>query len=193
MKEIAKHYFKNDIEFREWLHDNHNKAKGVYLIFYAVSHKKESMRWEEAVRVALCYGWIDSTVKNIGPGKRRQYFCPRKPKSVWSKVNKNHIKELISEKLMHKSGNEAIKMAKKNGSWTALDDVENGVVPEELQKAFNKNKTALKNFEGFTRGQRKSYLYFLNQAKREETRQKRIAEIVSLCAKNIKTRGSWGS
>lgn len=193
MEEIQEYYFKNDTEWHIWLNENHTQPAGVYLIFYAVSHKNKSMRWEEAVRVALCYGWIDSTVKNIGPGKRRQYFCPRKPKSVWSRVNKNHIKELKKMDLMHQSGLEAIKVAKKNGSWIALDDVENGVIPKELKHAFDKNKDAFTNFQNFTRGQRKSYLYYLNQAKREETRQKRIAEIVSLCAKNIKARGGWGS
>ena len=190
MGDYPEHYFKNDSEFRKWLHENHDKADGVHLIFYAVSHENESMRWEEAVRVALCYGWIDSTVKNIEPGKRRQYFCPRKPKSVWSKVNKDHIKELTAKDLMHESGLAAIKMAKKNGSWTALDDVEKGIIPEDLQKGFDKNKTAFKNFLGFTRGQRKSYLYWLNQAKREETRQKRIKEIVQLCAAGVKARNT---
>jgi len=141
----------------------------------------------------LCYGWIDSTVKNIGPGKRRQYFCPRKPKSVWSKVNKDHIKELKKSKLIHKSGLDSIKVAKKNGSWTSLDDVENGIIPKELQDAFDKNQVAFANYKNFTRGQRKSYLYYLNQAKREATRQKRISEIVDLCSKNIKARGGWGA
>jgi len=190
VKDIQEHYFKNAEEWRVWLAKNHPQSDGIHLIFYAVSHEKESMRWEEAVRAALCYGWIDSTVKNIGPGKRRQYFCPRKPKSVWSKVNKEHIKELIALKLMHKSGMTAIKIAKENGSWTELDDVEKGVIPKELQDAFNKNLTAFSNFQNFTRGQRKSYLYYLNQAKREKTRQKRISEIVSLCEQNIKGRNT---
>ncbi len=185
-------YFKNDSEFRKWLHENHGNSEGAYLIFYAVAHENESMRWEEAVRVALCYGWIDSTVKNIGPGKRRQYFCPRKPKSVWSKVNKDHIKELKADGLMHKSGLTAIKIAKENGSWTELDDVEKGIIPEDLQKAFDKNQEAFTNYQRFTRGQRKSYLYWLNQAKREETRQKRITEIIRLCAANIKSRADGG-
>lgn len=193
MKDIQEHYFKNSEEWRTWLHKKHPQSEGIHLIFYAVSHEKESMRWEEAVRVALCYGWIDSTVKNIGPGKRRQYFCPRKPKSVWSKVNKVHIEELTALKLMHKSGLTAIKIAKENGSWIALDDVENGVIPTELQDAFNKNPSAYTNYQNFTRGQRKSYLYYLNQAKREETRQKRIAEIVNYCSENIKERGGWGT
>lgn len=191
--EIREYYLKNDTEWREWLHHNHTQKEGIYVIFYAVSHENESMRWEEAVKVALCYGWIDSTVKNIGPGKRRQYFCPRKPKSVWSRVNKNYIKTLKADGLMHKSGLESIKIAKKNGSWTSLDAVENGIIPKELQDAFDKNDIAFTNYQNFTRGQRKSYLYYLNQAKREETRQKRIAEIVRLCAENIKARGGWGS
>ena len=86
-------YFKNDVEWREWLSINFNTNTGVYLIFYKVENKEASMRWEEAVKVALCFGWIDSTVKSLGNGKRRQYFCPRNPKSVWSALNKKYIKE----------------------------------------------------------------------------------------------------
>ncbi|WP_299536076.1 YdeI family protein [Ulvibacterium sp.] len=188
MKDIQQLYFKNDTEWRNWLQENHSKSDGIHLIFYTVAHEKDSMRWEEAVRVALCYGWIDSTVKSLGDGKRRQYFCPRKPKSVWSKINKDHINELISKGLMHGSGLKKIEMAKEDGSWTALDDVENGVVPPDLQKAFNRNSKAFDNYQNFTRGQRKSYLYWLNQAKREETRKKRIKEIIRLCRANIKSR-----
>ncbi|WP_240751486.1 YdeI/OmpD-associated family protein [Flagellimonas onchidii] len=192
MKTYPEHYFKNDTEWRHWLRANHATSEGIYLILYKVDHEMESMRWEEAVRVALCYGWIDSTVKSLGDGKRRQYFCPRKPKSVWSRVNKNHIKELIQDGLMHKSGLAVIETAKKNGSWVALDDVENGVVPQDLQKAFDNNKIAFENFQNFTHGQRKSYLYWLNQAKREETRQKRIKEIVNCCEANMKSRTPGG-
>ncbi|MEO9893155.1 YdeI/OmpD-associated family protein [Aurantibacter sp.] len=191
MKGSQEYYFKNQLEFRMWLHENHTQSEGVFLIFYKVEHEMESMRWEEAVRVALCYGWIDSTVKSLGNGKRRQYFCQRKSKSVWSKVNKDHIKELTAEKLMHKSGLNSIKIAKENGSWKALDDVEKGVIPSELQIAFDENPTAFSNFNNFTRSQRKSYLYWLNQAKREATKEKRITEIIKLCSNNIKYRNTW--
>ena len=190
MEKLQEHYFEDDKAWRKWLHKNHQNSKGIYLIFYKIEHPIPSMRWEEAVRVALCYGWIDSTVKSLGDGKRRQYFCPRNAKSVWSKVNKDHLKELEAKGLIHDSGYESIKIAKENGSWTAMDNVENGVVPEDLQKAFTKSKKAFENFQGFTRGQRKSYLYWLNQAKREETRQKRITEIISLCEKGIKSRNT---
>ena len=190
MQDFEELYFKNDTEWRKWLHHNHKTTKGVYLIFYKVDHDMPSMRWEEAVRVSLCYGWIDSTVKSLGDGKRRQYFCPRKPKSNWSKVNKDHVKELTKKGLMHEGGLKAIEIAKKNGSWTAMDDVENGVLPSDLQLSFHQNNAAWENFQGFTRGQRKSYLSWLHHAKRKETRQRRIKEIVLLCENNKTLGGS---
>lgn len=184
-------YFRTDSEWRDWLHNNYKTSVGVYLIFYKVDHENDSMRWEEAVKVALCYGWIDSTVKSLGNGKRRQYFTPRNPKSVWSALNKNHIQELKKAKLMHESGLEKIKIAKQNGSWTALDNVEKGIIPDNLQIEFNKNKTAYTNYLNFAPSYRKSYLYWLNQAKREATIQKRVEEIIKLCEANIKSRGDW--
>ena len=149
------------------------------------------MRWEEAVKVALCYGWIDSTVKSLGNGKRQQYFCPRKPKSIWSALNKRYITELSKAKLMHKSGLRAIQVAKDNGSWVALDDVEKLIIPDNLQQAFDQNETAFKNYQGFAPSYRKSYLYWLSQAKREATQQKRIEEIIRLCEANVKSRDAW--
>lgn len=181
-------YFKNDVEWRNWLLENYDSSNGVYLIFYKVENEEASMRWEEAVKVALCFGWIDATVKSLGNGKRRQYFCKRKQKSIWSAVNKKHIKSLVANNLMHKSGLAAINIAKENGSWTILDDVEKGIISEDLQLEFAKNKTAFTNFNNFAPSYRKSYLYWLKQAKREATRQKRITEIIQLCEANKKAR-----
>ncbi|MCF8274364.1 MAG: YdeI/OmpD-associated family protein [Flavobacteriaceae bacterium] len=187
-EETLELYFKNDDEWRKWLHENHLSSKGIHLIFYKVDYENDSMRWEEAVKVALCYGWIDSTVKSLGNGKRRQYFTPRNAKSVWSALNKRYVEELISKNLIHESGLKIIEIAKQNGSWTTLDDVENGIIPEDLQIQFDKNSEALNNYNRFAPSYRKSYLYWLNQAKREDTRRKRITEIIQLCANNIKSR-----
>lgn len=184
-------YFKNDSEWSEWLVENHDKSNGVYLILYKVEIDKPSMRWEEAVKVALCFGWIDSTVKSLGDGKRQQYFCPRKPKSVWSALNKRYIDELSSKNLMQPAGLKSIKIAKENGSWEALDDVENLIIPKDLQLAFDKNPNAYTNYKNFARSYRKGYLYWLFSAKREATRQKRIVEIIQLCETNQKQKGSW--
>lgn len=181
-------YFKNAREWREWLHENHASVTAVDLVFYRVDSGYESMRWEEAVQVALCYGWIDSTVRKIDDEKRKQSFGPRKDKSVWSKLNKTYIEKLMAENAMHKSGLDKIEIAKSNGSWESLDAVENHEIPDDLQKAFDQNKIAYENYTNFSPSYRKSYLYWLNQAKRKETRNVRIQEIVSLCAQNKKSR-----
>jgi len=188
MKNIDELYFKNDTEWRIWLDKNHHSPTGVYLIFYKVENEEASMRWEEAVKVALCFGWIDATVKSLGNGKRRQYFCPRKQKSIWSAVNKKYIEDLIANNLMQQSGFDIIKIAKENGSWTALDAVEKGIIPEDLQLAFSKNETAYANYKNFAPSYRKQYLVWVNQAKRETTRKNRIIEIIRLCNENIKSR-----
>jgi uncharacterized protein YdeI (YjbR/CyaY-like superfamily) len=182
------HYFKNTYEWRAWLHENHHTSKGIELVFYRVDSNYESMRWEEAVQVAICYGWIDSTVRKIDDERRKQTFTPRKHNSVWSKLNKTYIEKLISENLMHESGLAKIEIAKKNGSWESLDAVENHEMPKDLEKAFKKNKLAHNNYQNFSPSYRKSYLYWLNQAKREETRLARIESIIDLCEKNIKSR-----
>lgn len=181
-------YFKNDSEWRNWLHENHDKHTAIYLIFYKVASETESMRWEEAVKVALCYGWIDSTAKRLDEERRQQLFTPRKDKSVWSRINKNYIIDLIADELMHESGLKKIEAAKQNGSWESLDAVENLEIPEDLQIAFDKNKLAYTNYENFSKSYQKNYLYWLNQAKRVETRQNRISQIIDLCENNIKNR-----
>ena len=157
-------------------------------MLYKVNSPFESMRWEEAVQVAICYGWIDSTAKRIDEQKRKQVFTPRKDKSVWSKLNKTYIEKLLKENLIHESGLKKIEIAKQNGSWISLDEVEDLIIPPDLAIAFKKNNLAFTNYKNFSPSYRKSYLYWLNQAKREETRNNRILEIITLCEQNKKSR-----
>ena len=118
-------------------------------------------------------------------------FTPRKDKSVWSKLNKTYIEKLIADNLMHESGLQKIETAKQNGTWESLDAVENLEMPKDLELAFAKNKIALNNYNSFSPSSRKSYLYWLNQAKREETRTARITQIISFCEQNIKSRDTF--
>ena len=173
-------YFPSTIEWRVWLHENHENYSGIYLIFYKVSSDTLSMRWEEAVKVALCYGWIDSTVKKLDHERRKQYFTPRKPKSVWSKLNKTYIEQLLKDDLIHTSGLKSIQIGKENGSWDVLNDIDNEVIPTDLMTAFKTNKQAYTNYQNFASSYRKGYLYWLHSAKREVTRLKRINEIIQL-------------
>ena len=191
MTALPELYFERDVDWYDWLLANHNKYDAIYLIFYKLETGIPTMRWEEAVKVALCFGWIDSTVKSLGNGKRRQYFSPRNPKSNWSALNKKYIVELESSGLIQDSGWKMINLAKETGTWTAMDDVENGVIPPILQKAFDANPRAFENYKNFSKGYQKNYLSWLHSAKREATKQKRIAEIIKLCEANIKSRDTW--
>ncbi len=189
--EFPELYFERDTDWYDWLLQNHDKHKAVYLIFYKLETGMPTMRWEEAVKVALCFGWIDSTVKSLGNGKRRQYFSPRNPKSSWSALNKKYIADLEANGLIQESGYNMINLAKATGKWTEMDDVENGVIPPNLQKAFDENPRAFENYKNFSKGYRKSYLSWLHSAKLDATKQKRIAEIIRLCDANIKSRDTW--
>ncbi|WP_412560373.1 YdeI/OmpD-associated family protein [Winogradskyella sp. MIT101101] len=189
--EFPELYFERDTDWYDWLLHNHDKHQAVYLIFYKLDTGIPTMRWEEAVKVALCFGWIDSTVKSLDNGKRKQYFSPRNPKGTWSALNKKYIVELEKAGLIQEPGWKLINLAKETGKWTDMDDVENGIIPKELQDAFDNNPQAFENYQNFAKGYRKSYLSWLHSAKREATRQKRIAEIIRLCQLNIKSRDSW--
>ena len=189
--DIPQLYFKRDTDWYDWLLCNHNKYKAIYLIFYKLETDIPTMRWGDAVKVALCFGWIDSTVKSLGNGKRIQYFSPRNLKSNWSALNKTYITELEAKNLIQNSGYKMIELAKLSGTWTAMDDVENEIIPKNLQLAFDKSPNAYKNYLAFSKSYRKSYLSWLYSAKREVTKQKRISEIIKLCNANIKSRGIW--
>ncbi|WP_299556163.1 YdeI/OmpD-associated family protein [Seonamhaeicola sp.] len=191
MKDLPELYFERDTDWYDWLLKNHDKHDAIYLIFYKLEVNIPTMRWEEAVKVALCFGWIDSTVKSLGNGKRRQYFCKRNPKSNWSALNKRYIQELEQTGLIHESGYRSIEIAKQNGSWTAADAIENEIIPEALQEAFDKNPEAFENYKNFSKGYRKGYLSWVYSAKRQETKQKRISEIIRLCKANVKSRGNY--
>lgn len=181
-------FFERDVDWYYWLLQNHENTNGVYLIFYKLEMNIPTMRWEEAVKVALCFGWIDSTVKSLGNGKRRQYFTSRNPKSVWSALNKRYVIELEKDNLIQPSGYNKIEIAKENGMWIFLDDVESLIIPNDLQLAFNSNSKAFQNYNNFASGYRKSYLYWLKHAKRETTRQNRIKKIIEFCEQNKKSR-----
>ncbi len=153
---------------------------------YHKSSRTPSVYYEEAVEEALCFGWIDSKPNKRDHESRYQYFCKRKPGSTWSKLNKTRIRKLIKLGLMQPAGLAAIAVAKKNGSWSVLDQVEKMVMPPDLARLFSKNKSALKNFEAFPPSTRKGIFQWINSAKRSETREKRIAETVALAAKNVR-------
>src|SRR5689334_11070923 len=172
--------------WRKWLEKNHVKEKCVYLIFYTKESKLQGVSYVDAVEEALCFGWIDSTVYKRDEESRYQFFAKRNPRGNWSASNKERVQRLLKQGLMMPAGQEMIDVAKKNGSWTVLDEAEKMVIPEDLQKLLKKNKKAFKNFQSFSPSAKKIILSWIYTAKRAETRMNRIKKGVELAAKNIK-------
>lgn len=186
MKHTEEICVKNKNDWREWLELNHLEKDAIWLIFHKKKSPNFNLSWSESVDEALCFGWIDSTKKTIDSDRFKQYFSRRKPKSNWSKVNKNKVKNLIEQGLMKEAGYKSIQIAKENGSWTILDSIENLEIPEELEQELNNQKDALEYFENLSRSVKKSLLFWVASAKRDETRQKRIAEIVENARNHMK-------
>ncbi len=185
-KQYLEFYAKDRKAWRKWLQVNHLRLQQVWLILHKKSSPEGSVIYEEAVEEALCFGWIDSKPMKRDEHTFLLFFSRRKPKSVWSASNKKRLVKLIATGQMMPSGLESIEIAKANGSWTAIDDVEAMVMPVPLEKAFKKNKLASTNFNAFPSSSKKGIYQWISSAKTDATRDKRIFETVSLAEKNIR-------
>jgi uncharacterized protein YdeI (YjbR/CyaY-like superfamily) len=144
-----------------------------------------TVSYNEAVEEALCFGWIDSLMHPVDDRFYMQLFTPRKARSAWSQSNKERVERLRAGGLMTAVGEAAIALAKQTGTWNTYSTVEAGEIPPELRKALMGNASAKKHWRAFTASQQKQFLYWLRDAKREQTRTARIAEIVALVAQGI--------
>ena len=185
-KEIQTYCPSSREDWRKWLEKNHKSAHSIWLVYYKASTKIASLSWSEAVDEALCFGWIDSTKKTIDEERYMQYFSKRKPKSNWSKINKDKVDILFQNNLMTKAGLDSIEIAKQNGSWTLLNDVEALIIPEDLEVALANFEGATEYFDSLSKSSKKILLYWVISAKRKETRQKRVLEIAENAANNLK-------
>jgi uncharacterized protein YdeI (YjbR/CyaY-like superfamily) len=173
-------------EWRRWLKANHRQRDSIWLVTFKKNSGQPALRYEEAVEEALCFGWIDSRPAKLDEQRRMLLFSPRKPRSVWARTNKERVERLIRDGLMTPAGLETIERAKRDGSWTVLDDVEEGLVPADLEAALASDPDARAKWEAFTDSGRKQTLQWLKMAKTAATREKRIAEIVRLAALGLR-------
>lgn len=186
-KETRNEFYAQDrTVWRKWLAKNHATEKNVWLIIHHKKSKTPSVYYDEAVEEALCYGWIDSKPNKRDAESYWLFFAERKPKGVWSKLNKQRIEKLILEGQMTPAGIKKIEQAKQDGSWSVLDAIEELVMPKALVKSFSKNKKALANFEAFPPGVKKGIYQWIISAKTEATLIKRAEETVTLAAKNVR-------
>ena len=179
-------YAKSRREWRRWLTKNHQSEKFVWLIIHHKESKTPSVYYNEAVEEALCFGWIDSKGNKRDSESFYLFFAQRNPKSNWSKINRERVEKMTTQGLMTASGQKLIDLAKMNGTWTAMEEIDNLIIPADLKKIFVKNKKASKNFEAFPPSSKKIILNWILSAKRQETREQRIRQTVELAAKNLK-------
>ncbi len=177
-------------DWHHWLARNHSGKKAVWLIIYHKENPTPSITYPEAVDEALCWGWVDSKPNKRDEESFYQYFSARNPKSNWSKVNKEKVERLLAENRMQPAGLAMIEQARTSGTWDALNEVEDGIIPDDLQAAFAKYPGSEENFHSFPRFTRRSILEWIFNAKRPATRAKRVEETASLAAEN-KRANQW--
>lgn len=177
--------------WRAWLEANHATSKGCWLVAWKPATGRPAVDYESAIQEALCFGWVDSQARTLDAERSALLFTPRKPGSGWAGTNKRRIAQLETDGLMRPAGAAIIAAAKADGTWTLLDDVEAGVVPDDLAAALDAHAGARSTWDGFPPGVQRGMLTWLVTAKRPETRAKRIAEIAEQAAAG-KRAGEWG-
>ena len=186
MSNLSDQYFPSRKEWREWLEKNHATKKEIWIILQKKNSPKKGLKYQEALEEAICFGWIDSKMQSIDTKTFRQRFSPRRKSSIWSKKNKESAEKMIKEKKMKKAGFVAIESAKQNGKWdNAYSSDMVRPIPEDLKKALMQNKFTWKNFNNFSNSTKLRYIYWINDAKKEETRQKRINQLLKTASQKL--------
>jgi uncharacterized protein YdeI (YjbR/CyaY-like superfamily) len=185
MADLKKVQPKSRAAWRVWLEKHHATSSGIWLVFAKKSTGLPTISYEDAVQEALCFGWIDSLVKSIDDRFHMQMFTPRKAKSAWSATNKARLAKLMKAGAMAPAGLAAVALAKKSGSWNTYADVDTFTIPPELQRAFDANPEARKNWPTYTASAQRSFLHMVNNAKRPETREKYVRRVIELVADKV--------
>jgi uncharacterized protein YdeI (YjbR/CyaY-like superfamily) len=170
--------------WREWLITNHATASGVYLVSWRRGSGRASVSYEDAVEEALCVGWVDSSGRNLDEERSIQWFARRRPRSLWARSNKERVARLTAAGQMLPAGLAAVEDAKRSGMWTLLDEVEELIVPADLAAVLEARSTAREKWDGFPPSARRAMLQWVVEARRPETRAKRIAEIADKASRN---------
>lgn len=173
-------------ELRAWLRDNHLTSPGIWLVTYRKVTGKPRPTIADIVEELLCFGWIDSTLVRIDDTQTRQLCTPRKPNSHWSKTNKERVQRLTEQGLMQARGLEMVAIAKANGKWDYLDDIDNLNEPDDLVQALDADTDARRNWNAFPVSYRKNILYWIHTAKRPTTRATRVEAAVSSSRANTR-------
>ncbi len=177
---------KSRAEWRRWLGKHHRREQGLWVVFYKRHVPEHHVSYDALVEEALCFGWVDSKGRAVDDRRSMMWFAPRRPGSGWARTNKARVERLIAAGLMAPAGLGKIDEARRDGSWSLLDDVEDMIEPPELTAALARSPSARRNYDGFPPSARKGILLWIGSAKRPETRARRIEETVRLAARNLR-------
>jgi uncharacterized protein YdeI (YjbR/CyaY-like superfamily) len=177
-------------EWRSWLMANHGRTEGIWLITFKKHTGKRYVSYNDVVEEALCFGWIDSKPNKLDDDRTMLWLAPRKPGTGWSALNKKRIAAMVATGQMMPQGLTKIEAAQQDGSWEALDAIERLETPPDLAAALAQDDVARGNFEAFPRSAKRGILEWIANAKRIETRDRRIAKTVELANQNIRA-NSW--
>lgn len=166
--------------WRAWLAANHEQPDGIWLVTFKKHTGERYVDYDSIVEEALCFGWIDSLPRKLDADRTMLYLSPRKPKSIWSRLNKTRVDVLEEAGLMTDVGRAKIEAAKADGSWKIYDSVEDLIVPDDLRDALAEEPTAATQFEAFSASSKKGVLWWIKSARRKATRVSRIAKTVRL-------------
>ncbi len=165
--------------WRDWLERNHGTSKGAWLVRARPGSGLTFVEYEDAIRHALCFGWIDGPVRSFDEARGGLWFAPRRPSSGWAATNKARLIELEAAGLMTEPGRRAVEVAKANGAWTVLDNAEAGIEPDDLTAALDAEPAARAAWDAFPPSAKKLGISLVDMARRPETRAARIAKTVA--------------
>lgn len=178
--------FQSRDALRRWLKQNYEKAGAFWLVSYKKHCAEQYVPYGDLVEELLCFGWIDSRTRRLDDDRTMLLVSPRNPGSTWSASNKTRLNRLRKAGLLTNRAETLIAEAKKDGSWSFLDDIEQLVVPDDLQQALDRNPRARDHFMAFGAAAKKVILLWIKTAKRTPTRERRVQEVVRLAALNVK-------
>jgi uncharacterized protein YdeI (YjbR/CyaY-like superfamily) len=174
-------------EWESWLDKNHATSCGIWLQIYKKDSGTKTIFYPEALDGALCYGWIDGQKRPLDKNSWLQRFSPRRPKSLWSRINIGHVERLTKLGKVKMAGLAAIEAAKKDGRWhAAYDSPGNARVPKDFLDALLKNKKAKSFFDTLNKTNLYSIAWRLQTAKKPETRERRMKAILQMLASGKK-------
>jgi uncharacterized protein YdeI (YjbR/CyaY-like superfamily) len=182
--------FASQEEFEAWLEQNHAGAGGLWLKIAKKGSGVESVNYAEALELALCFGWIDSQKRGFDEAFFLQRFTPRRPRGKWSQINRAKAEELIAAGSMRPAGLAEVEAAKADGRWDAAYAGQRAAtVPDDLEQELDRNKAAGEFFATLDSANRYAILYRLQEAKKPETRQKRLRKFIAMLERGEKIHG----